>query len=169
MTTRQVAAIALSLLSAALLQAALAQRVHIGFARPDLLTVTLAGAALVTGGFGRSVAGGLWAGFLMASLFGGNFGSYMVSRCLAGAAVASIPKHVHRDSILLPIASVIGATLIAEAVYFVMAPLRPIGWWLKITLAQTGYNAVLAAPVHWLLRAIIGQPKDRLAFAPQRR
>ena len=166
MIFRQALTITIAVFIAILLQAALASRIAIGIARPDFVTATVIGLGLLTG-FGRGVFAGVWGGFLFAALCGANFGSFMVSRGVAGGLVGNLPKSIQRDNIYVPIIAVIVGSIASEIVYFIMAPASPVGWWARMILTQSLYNALITLPIYWALQRAL--PPPRTTFAPQRR
>lgn len=168
MMLRQVMTIVISVYLAVIVQGAFASHLTIHLARPDFVTVTIVSLGVLTG-FGQGVASGLWGGFLLGALCGGNFGSFMVSRALAGGLMGSLPKDIHRENLLVPLAATLVSTLATEIVYFVMAPVSPVGWWAKITLCQMLYNLVIAIPIYWLIQRSLPRPSGKPAFASQKR
>jgi len=168
MIARQVLTISLSLYCAVILQAAIASHITIGVARPDFVTVTIVSLGLLTG-FGRGVVSGLWGGFLFATLCGANYGSYMVSRAFAGGLMGLVPKDIHRENIYIPISAVLVTTIATEVIYFIMAPVSPVGWWAKVIIEEALYNCVVVLPVFWTIQRLLPKPAVRPAFATQRR
>ena len=166
MTARHAITIAIALMLAVLLQARMASSITVWLARPDFVTVTIVCLALLTG-FRRATIGGLCGGFLFAALCGANFGSFMVSRSVAGGLLGKLPRSVQRDNAYVPTIAVFIGTIVAEVVYFIMSPASPVGWWTKMLLAQAVYNTIITLPVYWLLQRALGKPKT--SFAPYRR
>jgi len=146
----------LALLLAAGLQGRAAHAVHLRWAQPDFVLVTLGCAATLLGG-GRGTFLGLWAGLLTAALIPATFGTFLASRTLAGALAGFLQRFLIRDSPLVPPLAVLATTLTAEVVYVLMAPgiaRHPFRLWLYKVGGETLYNMVLALPVYWLLRRL---------------
>ena len=146
----------LALLLAAALQGRLAHALHVRWAQPDFILVTLGCAATLLGG-GRATFLGLWAGLLTAALIPGTFGTFLTSRTLAGALAGWVQRFLIRDSLLVPPLVVLAATLAAEAVYVLMAPgvaRHPLRLWLLKVGGEALYNMLFAFPVFFLLRRL---------------
>ena len=146
----------LALLLAAALQGRLAHALHVRWAQPDFILVTLGCAATLLGG-GRATFLGLWAGLLTAALVPGTFGTFLTSRTLAGALAGWVQRFLIRDSLLVPPLVVLAATLTAEMVYVLMAPgvaRHPLRLWLFKVGGEALYNMLFAFPVFWLLRRL---------------
>lgn len=145
----------LVLLLAAALQGRLAHAIHVRWAQPDFVLVTLGCAATLLGG-GRGTFLGLWAGLLTAALVPGTFGTFLTSRTLAGALSGWLQRFLIRDSLLVPPLVVLAATLAAEAISVLMAPgvaRHPRLWLFKVG-GEAFYNMLFAFPVFWLLRRL---------------
>lgn len=154
----------LALLLAAALQGRAAHAIHIRWAQPDFVLVTLGCAAVLIGG-SRATLLGLWAGLLTAALIPGTFRTFLTSRTLAGAFAGFLQRFLIRDSLLVPPLVALATTLTAEVVHVLMDPgiaRHPFRLWLYKVVGETLYNMVLALPVYFLLRRLgLGQePRD---------
>ena len=146
----------LALLLSAALQGRAAHAVHLRWAQPDFVLVTLGCAATLIGG-SRGTFLGLWAGLLTAALIPGTFGTFLTSRTLAGALAGYLQRFLIRDSLLVPPLVVLATTLAAEAVYVLMAPgiaRHPFRLWFDKIVGEVLYNIVFAFPVYFLLRRL---------------
>ena len=146
----------LALLLAAALQGRVAHALHLHWAQPDFILVTLGCAATLIGG-SRGAFLGLWAGLLTAVLIPGTFGTCLTSRTLAGALAAYLQRLLIRDSLLVPPLAVMATTLVAEGVYVVMAPglaRQSFRLWFEGVAGETLYNMILSLPVYFLLRRL---------------
>jgi hypothetical protein len=140
-------------------------------AQPDLpLIVLTCGATLVGGAYAPCL--GLFAGYLCVALTPTiSFGSYLVSRTVAGAAAGGLTRSVIRDSVWTPPIVVTLGTAVAEIVFALMAPsawLHHFRRYLMTAGGEVVYNAALSYPVYVLLRRLgIGfRPED--PYAPPR-
>jgi rod shape-determining protein MreD len=154
---------ACAVLVSAVLQGRVSHAIHIRWAQPDFVLLTLACAGVLIGG-GRAALLGLWAGLLTASLVPATFGTLLTSRILAGAMAGYLHRFMMRDSLFVPPLVVFTVTLTASVVHVLMAPniaLNSLHLWLYQTGGEVLYNTVLALPVYFLLRRLgLGKPPE---------
>ena len=155
--------LSLALLTAALVQLALVPSIGIRSVRPDLLLAT----ALLSAMFSEANGGaalGFCAGLIHACFAApplGGFGSLLLSRTLVCFGVGWLEERIYRDSGLLAVVLVGLGTLLAEGVFFVLAPQRHLFHWVRSVGGTTLYNVVLAYPVYLLLRRWLGPVRLR--------
>ncbi len=153
----------LALLLAAAFQGRTAHALHLHWAQPDFILVTLGCAATLVGG-SRGAFLGLWAGLLTAVLIPGTFGTFLTSRTLAGALAAYLQRLLIRDSVLVPPLAVLATTVAAEGVYVLMAPglaRHSFRLWFAGVAGETLYNMAFSLPIYFLLRRLgLGQVPD---------
>lgn len=140
-------------LFAAIIQAGYGHDLSVDRAQPDFILVVAICGGVLTGPV-RATFTGLWAGLLTAVLSDINYGSLLVSRTAAGIFAGWLHNHVIRDSVVVPPLVVLGGTLIAEVIYFLMAPTRDLHWWVRMVGGEALYNMALSFPVYFGLRAI---------------
>lgn len=115
--------------------------------RPDLVFITAAIGAWLTG----PVAGaalGLWGGLLTACLGGGYIGSLAFSRMVACHAVGRVREEVYGDSPALLAALAPVSYLLAEGVFFLLNPHHPLD---GPAVLRRAALAALLAPLGWML------------------
>lgn len=158
-STRRVLALYGAILLSAVVQATFASALCFRGARPDLLTATAILCALQCSA--NEAAGiGFLAGLFFAALTSpprSGFGSLIVSRTLVGFAVGWMEDRIERDNPLLAVLLVAIGTALADALFFLFAPQRPIMHWVRGMGLSTLYNAVLALPLYLLLRLMLGK------------
>lgn len=160
-TSRRMVVLCAAVFIAAIAQAAFANAVHIRGAQPDLLTATAIVCALFCDA-NEGAGVGFMAGLLLASLTGpprGGYGSLIVSRTLVGLAVGWLEERIERDNPLLAVALVTGGTLLAGGLFFLFAPQHGIAHWARGMALTTLYNAVLAYPLYYVIRRLVGERK----------
>ena len=160
-TSRRRALLCAAVFVAAILQAVFADAAHLRGARPDLLTATAIVCALFCDA-NEGAGLGFMAGLLLASLTGpprGGYGSLIVSRTLVGLAVGWLEERIERDNPLLAVALVTAGTLLANGLFFLFAPQHAISHWARGMALTTLYNAVLAYPLYFLIRRLVGERK----------
>ena len=145
--------VAAALTVAAVLQMTLASALSLGPARPDILLTTLVCAGLLWD-LPLGSAAGIWAGILMATIVGVNYGSFLVSRTIAGTATGWLAERGLREEIAIPPMVAFAATVICESIYYAMAPAHRGIWWAEHVILEAAYNAALAGPIWLILRRI---------------
>lgn len=156
---RKVLWLSLFLFVGVVLQSLFADSLRIKGAKPDImLTITLVGAMFCegNGGAGFGFVNGLFFASI-ASPPAGGFGATIISRTLVGFGVGWLEEHLFRESLPLAIGIVVGGTLLAEALFFAIAPQPNIPLWFRHLLGETAYNGVLAIPLFFLLKRVIGR------------
>jgi rod shape-determining protein MreD len=151
---------ALALAVAAVLQMTIAYSLSIGPARPDILLTTLICAGLMLG-MTASSAAGVWAGILIATMVGVNFGSFLVSRATVGLLTGYLAEQGLREEIAVPPLATLVATVLCEGIYYLMAPAHRGIWWAERVALEAVYNAVLSVPITLLLRRMGLKAKPR--------
>ena len=168
---RQAAVVAFLCILAVIAQGLVAHAIAIRSARPDIPLVVLACGSTLVGGVWSSALG-LLTGYLAAVLSPTlAFGSLLTSRTLAGGLGGGLSRIVNRDSLWTPAIAVLLCTLLAEAIFAIMAPaawLHRVRLYLWTIGGELLYNTALAYPVYYLMRRLgIGfRPED--PFAPAR-
>lgn len=153
--TRQVFLVVLLLWGAAILQGRVAHAVSIRGAQPDLPLIVLSGSAVLVGSV-RGTLLGFWAGLLAAASAPAAYGSFFVSRILAGAFAGSLGSTLIRDNLFVPPLVTLATTLLTEFTCLLMAPglaLHHTHSWLTQVGGELIYNTLLALPIYLLLRA----------------
>jgi rod shape-determining protein MreD len=144
----------LFLLISSWFQAGLSSRMELLHARPDFVLTTLVCICILVGTTHGTLLS-VWAGFLTAVLAGYNYGSVLISRLITGALSGALQQHIIQDNLIIPMVTVFLATWFSEGLYFLMAPnLHSLHWWLHMVLGESLYNAVLAVPIYFGLRAL---------------
>lgn len=126
---------------------------QIGGVAPDLFLIVAISLGINLGWADGALLG-MALGFVQATLHGADFGSYLVSRCLAGALAGYLQPAISRDNLFAPSLCVLGVSFAAETMFFLMAP-RPFADWLVATVTLCAYNAVIASTLYIPLTAII--------------
>lgn len=165
-SARRLAGMTMALLLAAIAQGVYADAMHLRNAKPDFLTATAVLCALfcdVNGG----AAVGFFAGLLHASMAGpphGGFGSLIVSLTLICMLIGWLDERLFRDNFLIAIVLVALGTPLAEGLFFVFAPQPHISHWARALGLTTLYNSVLALPLYFLIRRLIGEHRRVRAY-----
>ena len=165
MTARQLITITIAIVVAASLQAIVAVHIALKFARPDFLLIAIVCAALLT-----STTGGIITGFVgglfMSVLTGINYGTFLLTRVIAGWTAGLVGKSLHVGSLATVFVAVVAATFTTQVLAFVLAPASaPRDWGLNL-LGEMAYNALLIAPVYRLLERIISPPQKETFYIP---
>ncbi|MDH7569861.1 MAG: LytS/YhcK type 5TM receptor domain-containing protein, partial [Armatimonadota bacterium] len=132
-----------ALLVALALQTTWLQRIAVAGVAPDLVLVVALCAGLLDGPGSGAVYGAL-GGLMQAYAQGLHLGSLGVTRALAAFLAGMVETRLLRDSVIVPMGTVLCCSLVAHAFYFVMAPELPVARPLRIALVETGLNVLLA-------------------------
>jgi hypothetical protein len=163
---RQFIGLTIALLLATLAQAVYADILQIRGARPDfLVAVALLGSLFCNANGGAAL--GFFAGLFHAALASppaGGFGSLIVSRTLVCIGVGWLEERLFRDNPLTAFAIVTFGTALAETLFFIFAPQPNILHWARNLGLTTLYNAVLALPLYWLVRRLVGAHRKERKF-----
>lgn len=133
------------------LQATALPLVAIGGVRPDLMLIATISAGLLLGRE-HGVGVGFFAGLLQDLASGNIFGLSVLAKTTAGYLAGLMERKVFKENILLPLMAVMLGTVLHSAVTLFV--LMACGYKVDIpvetanTLYLTGYNVVLAIPVH---------------------
>lgn len=161
-SARQGLGFAVALLLATLVQCVYADALRIFGATPDfLLTTALVGSLFCDANGGAAL--GFFAGLFHASLASppnGGFGSLIVSRTLTCLLVGWLEERIFRDSVALAVVLAACGTLLAEGLFYVFAPQPNVLHWARSVGLTTLYNSLLALPLHYLLRRLLGLAKS---------
>jgi hypothetical protein len=148
---RAIISFCLLLLVAGALQGTIAGRLPRAWGEPDfVLTLALVAGLLSDATIGG--AAGLAAGLVTASLVGQTVGTFLVSRTLAGYIAGWTTARLYRGNVFVVVPGVLVMSLLSEAIYLLAAPRVGLGVGLKAALLGAVGNALLAAPMLWLLR-----------------
>ncbi len=159
--TKKVIWLSVCLLFAITLQSTFADSIQIQGVKPDIiLTLALVGAMFCDGNGGALL--GFIAGLFFAAIASppAGFGAIIISRTLGGFGVGWLGEHLFRENLKLAIPIVMGGTILTEALFFVIAPQANIPLWIRHTLGNSLYNAVLTIPVYLLLKRLIGRVSE---------
>ncbi len=152
----------LALLTAALLQGVYAESWTIFGARPDILLATLIIAGL-NSDTNNGSAYGFYAGLMHASLAApprNGFGSLIVSRTVIGFLAGWFENKVEREHPLIVLGFVTLGTLLTELLFFALSPQRTPFHWFRNACLTTLFNAVIAIPLFYAIRFLIGKSED---------
>jgi rod shape-determining protein MreD len=156
----------LAIFLAAILQTSLAASLRMGGGQPDfLLIVAILGAMFCDANGGAAL--GFFTGLIHASLASpphGGFGSLIVTRTLVGFGVGWLEERLYRDTLLHALFFVALGTVVAECLYFIVAPLPNIPLWAGRMGFTVACNILAAIPAFWLLRRLIGDVKRRQEY-----
>jgi rod shape-determining protein MreD len=162
MKLKIIIAAALSFIIAVAIQAQGANHLAISGARPDFLLLAVTLTALL-GGVSEGIFIGLVGGILMAALSGFDYGVWIVSRIMVGAAAALIAGSFSRYSILTPLLATAACTVVAHLVVQVFAP-SSFASEIKSLAGELLYNVALSLPVYFLIRLLIQSRKPEDAY-----
>ena len=126
---------------------------QIGGGAPDLLLIVAISVGINLGWADGAMAG-MAIGFVQATLHGADFGSYLVSRSLAGALAGYVQPAISKDNLFAPSLCVLSVGFAAETMFFLMSP-RPFADWLAATVILCAYNAGITSALHIPLTAMI--------------
>ena len=134
-----------------LIQATLLPLVAVGGVKPDLLLLVVVSSGLLLGRE-HGVGMGFFAGLLQDLASGNIFGANVLSKMATGFVAGSMERKVFKENVLLPVLAVMAATVFNGAVMLAVMAILGMGveWSASLahTLFVTGYNVVLAIPVH---------------------
>lgn len=140
---------ALALLLAASAQVALAPRMGIFGARPDLLLVAVTLLSMNRGSDAAAVIG-FFAGLLHGGVANTKMAAFIISRILGSVAASVVGRTTMAATPLTVMASSLATTGVASITYLLLGvPKDPLGW-LLATFGTAIYNAVLVAAIFWL-------------------
>jgi len=129
-------------------QPGIAMALTIRGASPDLPLVAIVCVGLLLGPEDGAVTG-LLCGVLQAGHTGASgVGALIVSRIGAGLAAGYIGERVFGANLIVPGVCAIGATFVAGAIYFLIAPYPDLIYWVKMTLGRALYNGAVALPTY---------------------
>jgi len=169
-STRRIVVLYGAVLLAAVAQAIWADAIVIRGARPDFLTATAILCAIQCGANEAALVGFL-SGLFLAALTSppkAGFGSLIVSRTLVGFCVGWLEERIERDNPILAVFLVTFGTALANGLFFLFNPQRPIMHWARHMGLCTLYNGLLALPLYLLLRFLLGSSsEDDKSFALQ--
>ncbi len=141
---RRSVTVIIALIIAAVMQMVFTNPIHIGPARPDFILAALAASSIALNITGGAFAG-LWAGMLMTAVTNVNYGSFLVSRALAGTFCGWASQWIPIQTwpIGVPVLSFV-TTIGSETIYYLMAPTHRGLWWIEHMTLEALYNAVLS-------------------------
>lgn len=134
----------------------------LGAARPDLpFLVALAGALL--GGVEVGAVAGLAAGVLGGIGAAWHPGSFLISRAIPSAILGAASRRFSVWHPLSPPLCAFGATLLCDAVFFLISPtdFSP-AWWARHALWSGILHAALIWPVFLLVARVVKPPQKSL-------
>jgi len=131
---------------AAVLQMAAATALAIGPARPDILLTTIVCCAMQLD-LPAAAAVGVWGGLLMATVVGVNFGSFLVSRSIAGVVGGWLGAQPIASATIAAVFATFAATFLCEGAYYLMAPAHRGLWWIERVALEAVYNMLLSVPI----------------------
>ncbi|HMM22800.1 MAG TPA: rod shape-determining protein MreD [Selenomonadales bacterium] len=149
----------LLLIAALVLQATLVPLIAVKGIRPDLLLLAVVSCGLLLGKE-QGVGVGFFAGLLQDLASGNIFGLNILSKMACGYMAGLLERKVFKENILLPILTILLATLFngALTVFLMLA----FGYKLDLpsaamNVAMTAlYNALLAVPMHRMVYSLAG-------------
>ncbi len=143
-------------------QCVFANTLRVRSVTPDIpLVVAILGSMFhdANGGATIGFATGIFHAALAAPPSGG-FTALIVSRLLVCFGVGWLEERVFRESVPLAIGLVALGSLLAECLFFVIAPQPNIAHWFRQMLATTLYNMVFALPIYLIVHRWIGSLRD---------
>lgn len=133
----------------------------------DLALLSVISVALWLG-VETGLAYGLVAGLLTGFCADAYVGSFAFSRAVVGGAFGTLSSHFSRDNPLVPPLCAAGGVLLANLVFWIMAPTEfPALWWARHTAAGMALHMVVIWPVHFVIGRLVLRP-ERSMFAPNR-
>ncbi|MGI8923903.1 MAG: hypothetical protein ACR2HJ_07685 [Fimbriimonadales bacterium] len=142
------------LVLAAAFQAALGERLAIGWARPDLI-LTVAAVLAVHRTSDLAAFTGFFAGLLHGGIVNSHMAAFVISRTLACLSAERISAaFVGRTYITVAVATMVASILCSLLNLFVSVPGDVVGWLLAM-VGGGAYNAILAALLYGAYRAIM--------------
>ncbi len=133
------------------LQQAIASRYSVFGLRADFLLALLGPMCLLTRRSKATVFGFI-AGLIQGAISGANLTHYIVSRCIAAFATASVARSGLQIGNVLAGLICAGTTMIAQLLLLFLAPTSDIMGTIGATIGTAVYNGVLAIPVYAILR-----------------
>ena len=137
------------LLIAAAAQVAIAPRMGIFGARPDLLLVAVTLLSMNRTS-DAAAAIGFFAGLLHGGVANTKMAAFIVSRILGGVAASVVGRTTMAATPLTVMASSLAATGVASVTYLLLGVPKDLLGWMLATLGTLVYNAVLVVGVFWL-------------------
>ena len=133
-----------------------------GLSRPDLpFLVALCGALL--GGFEVGAIAGIAAGVLSGIGAAWHPGSFLISRALPSALLGAAAGRFSPFHPLAPPFCAFAATLLCDAVFFLISPTDfPPAWWVKHALGSGLVHAALIWPVFLIVSRVVKPPQKSL-------
>jgi len=144
----------LLIITAFILDMALGGRLTIRGVRPDITLAALVPLALAVRA-GPAAGFGLLAGVLEGSFVSLAFGSYAVSRTLAGWVVGLLEERLCRDNIVVTMLAGIFGSIIEDTAFFIFAPQPDPGFYIQAALARAAYAACLVVPFAWVVGRLV--------------
>jgi len=122
---------------------------------PELVVVLVNSVGLVRGPK-AGVAAGLLGGLLVASLAGSGapFGGILAAYMLVGFLAGKLRGGVFAERLVIALTAAGVAVILARLVIMAVAPPPRLGRWFVELALQAPYSAVLAVPVHLLVRFV---------------
>ena len=120
-------------------------------------------ALLVSSLYGNSVQGcklGLCMGLLEASFAARFVGSIIVSRVLIGFAVGSLEERLFRDNVVIAIITAFVGTLLAEGLFYLIAPQPHVVRWFTSVGVEACLNTLLAIIIYPLFHIAVKNTKQ---------
>lgn len=142
---------ALLVLAAFVLDMAIGHRLAFRNVQPDMSLAALTPVALAVRASGGAWLG-LFAGVLKGSFVSLAFGSYAVSRCLAGWLTGLLQERFFRDNLFVTVAAGFMASLEADLTFFAFAPQPDAAQYWLSSGATALYTAVWVIPFALLVR-----------------
>ncbi len=144
---------ALLLIAAFVLDMSLGSRLTIGAVRPDVTLAALVPLAMAVRS-GPAAGLGLMAGLLEGSFVSLSLGSLAVSRTLAGWAAGLLEQRLFRDNLVVTMAAGVMASLIADGVFFLLAPQPLVAQYASVGLGRAVYAGFLVVPFALAMRKL---------------
>jgi rod shape-determining protein MreD len=151
-------------LAAFVLNAAFGADMRAWHARPDIAVTGMLVAAQFSGP-NTGAALGFLAGLLEASYTASFVGSFLFTRTLAGYAVGALEQRIYRENVLVTVGIVAIGTLFIQATFYLVAPQHHLERYLTRSAGQAAYNSVIAIPLFYLFRHLVGRKRRALARA----
>ncbi len=133
-------------------------------ARPDLLLVVVIALSLTFDPLSGAIIG-FFAGLIHGSIVGVHLGSYIVSRAVIGFAAGSMTVRLFSDNALVPVVAAGGLTFAGELLFLIFNPIPNFVGSIKVLLAESLYNSLLALLTYWIIRRVQLARKIRMAAA----
>jgi hypothetical protein len=134
----------------------------LGAARPDLtFLVAISGALL--GGVEVGAVAGIAAGILSGIGAAWHPGSFLMSRAIPSAILGQVAQRFSVYHPLSPPACAFAATVLSDAVFFLMSPTEfPPAWWARHAIASGIVHAALIWPVFLIVARVVRPPQKSL-------